>query len=75
MLYHISRCWVCGAHVRIIALPHVLCVCRSACGKGLKLCVRCVCMWLVLGRAMCDRTFAHFLAQNGQKMPFFSLLF
>ena len=30
----------CGAHVRIIALPHVRCACRSACGKGFELCVR-----------------------------------
>ena len=31
---------VCAAHVRIIALPHVRCACRSACGKGFELCVR-----------------------------------
>ena len=24
----------CGAHVRIIALPHVRCACGSACGNG-----------------------------------------
>ena len=30
----------CGAHVRIIALPHVRCACGSACGKDLELCVR-----------------------------------
>ena len=29
----------CGAHVRIIALPHV----RCACGKVLEVCVRCRC--------------------------------
>ena len=48
----------CGAHVRIIALPHVRCACGSACGKGLKLCVRCACVQLNFGRAMCDRTFS-----------------
>ena len=30
----------CGAHVRIIALPHVRCACGSVCRKGLELCVR-----------------------------------
>ena len=58
----------CGAHVRKIALPHVRCACGSACGKGLKLCVRCACVQLNFGRAMCDRTFAHFLEQNDQIM-------
>ena len=47
----------CGAHVRIIALPHVRCACGSACGKGLELCVRkCVRMGDFQG-AICDRTF------------------
>ena len=40
----------CGAHVRIIALPHV----RCACGKAFKT-VRAVCVRVArLGRAMCD---------------------
>ena len=47
----------CGAHVRIIALPHVRCACGSACGKGFELCVRkCVRMGN-FQRAICDRTF------------------
>ena len=62
----------CGAHVRKIALPHVRCACESACGKGLKLCVQCACVRLVLGCAMCDHTFAHFLQQNGLKICYFS---
>ena len=50
----------CDAHVRIIALSHVRCVCGSECGKVFgtvrAMCVRAACF----GRAMCDRTFAHF---------------
>ena len=57
----------CGAHVRIIALPHV----RCACGKGLKLCVRCACVRLIFGRAMCDRTFAHVFGKKDQIMSVF----
>ena len=38
----------CGAHVRIIALPHVRCACGSACGKGFAtvcaMCVRAACL-------------------------------
>ena len=50
----------CGAHVRIIALPHVQCACGSACGKVFKpACAMCV-RAADFGRAMCDRTFAHF---------------
>ena len=32
--------------------------------RGLQLCVRCACVQLVFGRAMCDHTFAHFLEQE-----------
>ena len=44
----------CGAHVRIIVLPHVRCACESVCGKvfassKLELCFRCACVPLVLG--------------------------
>ena len=50
----------CGAHVRIIALPHVRCACGSACGKVFKTaCAMCV-HAADFGRAMCNRTFAHF---------------
>ena len=50
----------CGAHVRIIALPHVRCACGSACGKAFKT-VRAVCVRVArLGRAMCDSTFSPF---------------
>ena len=54
----------CGAHVRIIALPHVRCACGSACGKVFgtvrAMCVRAAGFW----RAMCDRTFAIFFEQK-----------
>ena len=50
----------CGAHVRIIALLHVRCACGSACGKVFEtVCAMCV-RAADFGRAMCDRTFAHF---------------
>jgi hypothetical protein len=35
-----------------------------------QVCVRCACVQTFLGGAMCDRTFAHFLQQNGQNLPF-----
>ena len=68
----------CGAHVRIIALPHVRCACGSACGKVFgtvrALCVRAPLFW----RAMCDCTFAHFLNRMTRFLvlehPFFSNL-
>ena len=64
----------CGAHVRIIALPHVRCACGSACGKVFRtvraMCVRCACVQLIFGRAKCDHTFAHFL----KKMTIFLVL-
>ena len=53
----------CGAHVRIIALPHVRCACGSTCEKHFEMCVRCVCVQLVFCCAMYDRTFAHFLTR------------
>ena len=40
------------------------CACACACKKHSEMCVRCACVRLVLGRAMCDRTFAHFSEQN-----------
>ena len=68
----------CGAHVRIIALPHVRCACGSACGKVFgtvrAMCVRAARFW----HAMCDPTFAHFLNKMTRflvlKHPFFSKL-
>ena len=61
----------CGALVRIIALPHVRCACRSACGKGFELCVRkCVRMG-ILWVAICDCTFYPFLSPfMGSFSPF-----
>ena len=57
VIIHHNQMLGCGAHVRIIALPHVRCACGSACGKGLELCVRkCVRMGDFQG-AICDRTF------------------
>ena len=48
----------CGAHVRIIALPHVRCACGSACGKAFET-VRAMCVPVArFGRAMCDCTFS-----------------
>ena len=32
--------------------------------RFLELCVRCACVWLVLGRAMWDCTFAHFFEEK-----------
>ena len=32
--------------------------------RFLELCVRCACVRLVFGRAMCDSTFAHFFEQK-----------
>ena len=50
----------CGAHVRKIALPHVRCACGSACGKVFEtVCAMCVRV-AHFGRAMYNRTFAHF---------------
>ena len=54
----------CGAHVRKIALPHVRCACEVRAERFLELCVRCACVRLVFGSAMCDRTFAHFFEQK-----------
>ena len=42
----------CGAHVRIIALPHVRCACGSACGKVFGT-VRAMCV-RVAGFGVCD---------------------
>ena len=39
-------------------------MCACACEKHSETCVRCACVRLVLGRAMCDCTFAHFSEQN-----------
>ena len=79
-MYHSSNKQMlgCGAHVRIIALPHVRCACGSACGKVFgtvrAMCVRAARFW----HAMCDPTFAHFLNKMTRflvlKHPFFSNL-
>ena len=46
----------CGAHVRNIAPPHVRCACGKVFETVCAMCVRAA----DFGRAMCDRTFAHF---------------
>ena len=55
-----SRCWV-AAHMCVL-LHFRTCDVRAE--RGLQLCVRCACVRLVFRRAMCDRTFAHFLEQK-----------
>ena len=47
--------------------------CEGACKIHSEKCAGCACVRLVLWRAMCDRTFAHFLEQNDQIMLFFVL--
>ena len=63
-----SRCWV-AAHMCVL-LHFRTCDVRAEvrAERVLQLCVRCACVQLVLGCAMCDRTFAHFLVQNNQIM-------
>ena len=51
--------------------PHVQCACKIHSGK----CAGCVCVRPFFGRAMCDRTFAHFWGQNCQKMLHFRTSF
>ena len=58
------RCWVaahmCGkSHFRTCDVRAEV---RAE--RFLELCVRCACVWLVFGSAMCDRTFAHFFEQK-----------
>ena len=59
-----NRCWV-AAHMRVKSHFRT-CDVRAEvrAERYLELCVRCACVWLVFGRAMCDRTFAHFFEQN-----------
>ena len=64
----------CGAHVRIIAPPHVRCACESACEKHSEMCVRYACVRLVFGRTMCNSTFPHFFEQN-DKISYFKTAF
>ena len=56
----------CGAHVRIIALPHVRCACESACGKVLEVCVR----------YRCDRVDRTFYPgwYGGRRIPYYGIL-
>ena len=63
--YELRRC------VRTRAMCGRTCAC--ACEIHSEKCVRCACVRLVFGRAMCDHTFAHFLEQNGQEVAFFCL--
>ena len=58
----------CGAHVRIIALPHVRCACGSACGKVFgtvrAMCVRMARFWVCDVRSQfytCSFPFSHIL--------------
>ena len=54
----------CGAHVRIIALPHVRCACGSACE-----------MHSVKVRVRCAISLCTLLQQNVQNLLFFNFLF
>ena len=55
------------------ARTRVMCVRTCACEIHSEKCAGCACVWLVFGRAMCHRTFAHFLEQNCLKMLLFVL--
>ena len=56
----------CGAHVRIIALSHVRCACRSACGKGFAtVCAMCV---RAARFGVCNVR-SHFCSLFGTKQP------
>ena len=71
----LSKGWV----VKVRARTHTcdvrshVCVRMCACEIHSEKCAGCVCVWLVFGRAMCHRTFAHFLEQNCLKMLLFVL--
>ena len=47
--------------------------CEGACEIHSGQCAGCACVRPFFGRAMCDRTFAHFLGQNCHKMLLFAL--
>ena len=62
--------------------PRMGCEGACVCEKHSEMCGRCACVRLIVGGAMCDRTFAHFLEQNDQIMllvqkniPFFRTFF
>ena len=65
--YELRRC----VPARTRAMCGRTCACEIHSGK----CAGCACVRPFFGRAMCDRTFAHFLGQNCQKMLHFRTSF
>ena len=66
--YHLTACftlfkirrWV-AAHMFVLSHFRTCDVRAEVCAERfLELCVRCECVWLLFGRAMCHHTFAHF---------------
>ena len=58
---------------RVRGRTRAMCGRRCACEIHSGKCAECVCVRPFFGRAMCDRTFAHFLTQNYQIMQLFAL--